>query len=85
MKIILIILLLFGFFAPQSQREWIMYPNPAKDHITIETVDGVMPKYVKFYDMNGRLVLKVATEGRTLVRIEFHLKPGSYIVNLEDN
>jgi hypothetical protein len=62
-----------------------MYPNPAKDHVTIEMTDGVMPKYVKFYDINGKVVLRVATEGRLIIRINFHLMSGRYIVNLEDN
>ena len=77
-------MLFLGFFAPQSQKEWIMYPNPAKDHLTVEIKDTIVPKYIKIYDMNGRLMQIEPTWGRNVVRFDLHLKRGSYIVNLEE-
>jgi hypothetical protein len=70
--------------APLKDVEWYMYPNPARDHVTIEVKEGVLPKYVKIYDMNGRLVQKELTQGKMTVRIELRLKRGNYIVKLED-
>lgn len=84
MKIFLVILFSLCFFAPQGQREWTMYPNPAKDHLTVEIKAGEMPKYIKIYDMNGRLVQIEETRGSNVVRFNLHLKSGSYVVNLED-
>lgn len=73
-----------GLFATKDTSDWIMYPNPAKDHVTIEVKEGVLPKYVKIYDTNGRLVQKVFTEGRMIIRVELRLRSGSYIIYLED-
>jgi hypothetical protein len=61
-----------------------MYPNPARDHLTIEIKGGEITKYIKIYDMNGRLVQIEATMGRNVVRFNLHLKTGRYVVNLED-
>jgi hypothetical protein len=84
MKIVLFILFTLAVFAPQKDVEWRMYPNPAKDHITIEIKEGVLPKYVNIYDMNGRLVQKKLTKGQMTVVVGLSLKPGSYIVKLEE-
>ena len=83
MKIFLVILFSLFFFAPQST-SWTMYPNPAKDHLTIEIKGDDVPKYIKIYDMNGRLVQKEETRGSNVVRINLHLKAGRYVVNIED-
>ena len=83
MKTILIILFGLGFFAPQSINDWTMYPNPARDHITIKTNEGELLPYVKIYDMQGRLrqTFTIGT-GQMSVQINFHLSPGKYIVYL---
>jgi hypothetical protein len=84
MKIFLFILFTLAVFTPIKDVEWRMYPNPAKDHITIEVKEGVLPKYVKIYDMNGKLVQKDLIQGKMMVRVELNLRPGNYIVKLED-
>ena len=84
MKIFIFILFTLGVFVPQSTREWSMYPNPAKDHIIVEVQDGVLPKYIVIYNMNGVLVQKEFVEGQMSVMIQLRLRPGMYIVYLED-
>jgi hypothetical protein len=76
MKIFLFILFTLAVFTPIKDVEWRMYPNPAKE--------GVLPKYVKIYDMNGKLVQKDLIQGKMMVRVELNLRPGNYIVKLED-
>jgi hypothetical protein len=84
MKIVLFILFTLAVFAPTKDVEWKMYPNPAKDHITIEIKDGDFAKYVNIYNMNGILVQKEFIKGQSVIRVELHLRPGSYIVKLEE-
>jgi hypothetical protein len=84
MKIFLGILLFLSLCALDVQTEWTMYPNPAKDHLIVEIKEGKVPKYIKIYDMNGRLMQIEPTWGRNTVRFYLHLKRGSYVVNLED-
>jgi Secretion system C-terminal sorting domain len=84
MKIITVILFSLFLFAPQSERVWTMYPNPARDHVTIDIKDGELAKYIKIYDMNGRLVQEESIDGRALIQMNLHLRPGSYVVFLED-
>ena len=83
MKIIIIILFGLGFFAPQSINDWTMYPNPAKDHITLKVNEGELLQYVKIYDMQGRLrqTFTIVT-GQMSVQISLHLSPGEYVVYL---
>ena len=83
MKIIIIILFGLGFFAPQSINDWTMYPNPAKDHITLKVNEGELLQYVKIYDMYGRFVevFNIGTV-QTSVQISLHLSPGKYVVYL---
>lgn len=77
---ILLFLLLCSF-----KGDWVMYPNPARDHITLEAAEGVLPPYVYIYDMQGRLALKkfIGTDTE-LVVVEFNLPQGTYIVYLKE-
>ena len=86
MKVVLFIILFsLCLFAPKSTDEWTMYPNPCKTYFNIETKTGILPAYIKIYDMNGRKVLeKHIGEEQMFVRIEIMFRPGSYIVYLED-
>lgn len=61
-----------------------MYPNPARDHITLKALQGVLDPWVRIYDMRGvRVFEKYIGKEMTEVTIEFNLKQGMYIVNLE--
>jgi hypothetical protein len=83
MKIILTIsFLMFILFGTS---DWSMYPNPAKDHFTVEAEDGELLPYVRIYDMQGRLMQQeyIGT-GVSSKLIYIHLKPGKYIVYLDD-
>ena len=83
MKIIIVILFGLGFFVPQSVSDWTMYPNPARDHITIKTDEGELLPYVKIYDMQGRLRDEVYIgTGQMSVYINLRLPSGKYIVYL---
>jgi hypothetical protein len=62
-----------------------MYPNPAKDHFTVEVQEGFLPQYIEIYDMNGKLVHReLIGKGVTSKMIYVHLKAGAYVVYLED-
>jgi Secretion system C-terminal sorting domain len=81
MKIILGILLFCSSFFVTG--DWTMYPNPARDHITIKTDEGELLPYVKIYDMQGRLrdEIYIGT-GQMSVEINLRLPSGKYIVYL---
>jgi hypothetical protein len=83
--LILFIVICSCFLFAQDKRGWTMYPNPAHDHITIESLDNTLPPIVKIYDFNGRLVLEknIGRENHS-VEIELNLRPGTYIVTMED-
>lgn len=57
-----------------------IYPNPAKNNITITTTKNEKNHIIYFYDMTGREVMKFETElGQTILDITT-LKEGTYIV-----
>lgn len=85
MRFILIILLFLFSLISRSSSDWRMYPNPAKDHVTVEVTDGELPQYFRIYNMQGECVAeKYIGKGMMALRIEIHLRPGMYIVYLED-
>ena len=64
---------------------WIINPNPAKTYFTIKLVSGVLPSYVKIYNMNDKLVLqKYIGNGVTSIVINIHLNIGKYVVCLDN-
>ena len=84
MKKALVGILLFLFLCSFTG-EWVMYPNPARDHITLEATEGVLPAYVYIYDLQGRLALKkfIGTD-LEIAYVEFSLPKGTYVVYLKD-
>ena len=85
MKVFIFILFSLGVFAPQSKSDWIMYPNPARDYFNISTTKDELLPYVKIFDMKGILVKEVFIgKEQTFVRIDINLRPGTYIVYMED-
>lgn len=85
MRIALFVLffLLCSFIPNSKGGDWIMYPNPANDHVFIKSLEGTLLPYVNIYNMNG---VKVFTEyigaEQTEVKLDLDLSTGSYIVFL---
>jgi hypothetical protein len=67
--------------------EYIAYPNPIRSdgNLTIESTSGYLPRIVKVYDMNGRLVMRkdVGNYNKSIVISFLRLKHGSYIIVLD--
>ena len=85
MKIFIFILFSLGVFAPQSKNDWTIYPNPARTYFNISTMAEELLPYVKIFNMQGLLVQEeFIGRGQTLVCIVIHMKPGTYIVYMED-
>jgi hypothetical protein len=86
MKVILFILFSLDVFAPRSVSDWKIYPNPAKTYFNISVSEGTLPAWVRVYDRQGRIVLlRHIEKNQTLVKININLKPGVYIVYLDNN
>jgi hypothetical protein len=85
MKLIIVLVLVAFLGFSDTNTDWMMYPNPAKEYVNIHANSGTLPRFIRIYDNNGRLVLKrdIGKE-QTNVRIDLSLKPGTYIVKLED-
>ncbi len=63
--------------------DWNIYPNPAKDLITIYTSVALEAKY-EITDMPGRSLLKGNMSGGTQTIDVKSLSPGTYIISLYD-
>ena len=59
-----------------------VYPNPASDYITLKMEDASAPiRYVRLYDLAGRLVRSVDQLNARDLRIDLHsLSAGSYLL-----
>ena len=58
-KLLVILLLLFATVCvadTTGNDNWYMYPNPARDHITLKALDGFLAPWVRIYDMTGNMV-----------------------------
>jgi hypothetical protein len=53
--------------APQPQPEVKIYPNPARDFITIEDMEGQYTE-IMLMDLSGRVILKENISGRQLIK-----------------
>ncbi|MBB4805608.1 hypothetical protein HNP38_000880 [Chryseobacterium defluvii] len=66
--------------AEAKQKETSLYPNPARDFVTIKTESKIIK--VEIFDVAGRKVQANLDGDKLDVR---NLAPGSYIVNIETN
>jgi len=61
----------------QPAASWRLYPNPANDHIVLETAPGSGPLHVRLHGCSGQLIRKLLTENdRTLLNLP--KDPGIY-------
>lgn len=61
--------------------EWKIYPNPAQEHITIESNEHQKIKYIHLLDVNGKII-KTVTENFEKVNIS-NLSSGNYILYIK--
>ena len=63
--------------------KFVIYPNPAKDHINIDMGSNlVMPETVTICDMSGSILLeKIITKDMRFLHIPLDLVDGMYICN----
>lgn len=61
---------------------WLVSPNPAKDHLIIESRTWKGDYHALLYDAQGRLVLAKTLNGQSIVR--FNLPAGLYVLRLEE-
>jgi Secretion system C-terminal sorting domain/Beta-propeller repeat len=62
----------------------LLYPNPAKDWLYIETTSGNSIREVKVYDLTGRMVLTGSSNSGMLFQLNMsNLPEGTYIVKLD--
>lgn len=60
-----------------------IYPNPAKDFLTIENIDRNLN--LKIYDVSGKLIYETLTSGKS-VRVDIsHFQKGQYILMIENS
>jgi cellobiose epimerase len=61
-----------------------VYPNPSRDHITIEAISSSADFVVELFAMDGRRVYHSAGTARNRVRIDIaHLENGLYILRID--
>jgi len=61
-----------------------LYPNPAKDYVTIETGANVTGGWLRIVDITGREVTKLQISTSHFLLHTSHLSAGVYIVTLND-
>lgn len=62
--------------------DFMIYPNPAENTVTVKSNDGVVPENIIFYNLQGNKVLKNnPKQSVTTIDIE-NLKPGIYIIEI---
>src|SRR5690554_3052709 len=62
--------------------DFMIYPNPAENTVTVKSNDGVVPENIIFYNLQGNKVLKNnPKQPATTIDIE-NLKPGIYIIEI---
>lgn len=65
--------------------DFMIYPNPAENTVTVKSNDGVVPENIIFYNLQGNKVLKNnPKQSATTIDIE-NLKPGIYIIQINLN
>ena len=85
MRFILAILFVAFLSFQGDKSDWIMYPNPARDHFFVEVKDGTLQRYLRIYDMQGRLLqTEYIGSEQKIVRIDVDLPSGMYVVKMED-
>ncbi|MGE5406342.1 MAG: T9SS type A sorting domain-containing protein [Methanosarcina sp.] len=70
--------------ASTQDPEILIYPNPAKDYITISNAQAAnQNSVIKIYNLSGRLYLQNTLNSHITQRVAFNLDPGIYILHLE--
>jgi hypothetical protein len=67
-----------GTYTEINSNDFMLYPNPARDHFSILTDENVL---VKIYSVNSTLVLTTQTSGKELISIN-GLSTGLYIAKI---
>ncbi len=66
-----------------QETEYILYPNPVKDHIIIDAKTKKNWKAeLRIFDLSGKCVLQQDIEAYDAYRVNLSLKEGSYIIQL---
>jgi hypothetical protein len=73
-----------GLDAPQADKQLFVYPNPARDYLTLETANEATGSPFIIYDQSGRRVGMGLISGNPTTISIGHLNPGVYYVLLGD-
>ncbi len=66
-----------------QEAEYVLYPNPVKDHIIIDAKDQKNWRAeLRIFDLSGNCLLHKDIQGYDAYRINLNLKPGNYIMHL---
>ena len=67
----------------QAEKKYVVYPNPANDHITIESLDHKVSKInVSIYTLEGKKLSEMKVKSSTPISIKGVLNPGVYIAKI---
>jgi hypothetical protein len=59
-----------------------IYPNPAKSNLSIELPENIVQ--LSIMDYSGKAIRTIPVNGKRLIRTDLNLKPGIYIVKIEN-
>jgi hypothetical protein len=66
-----------------QEADYVLYPNPVKDHIIIDAKDQKNWRAeLRIFDLSGNCLLRKDIQGYDAYRINLNLKPGNYIMHL---
>lgn len=72
-----------GFSSLSNSGKCTVFPNPAKDHITIRS--GFLFRNIEIYNLNGQRVFYSRNEESDFSNLDLHLTSGIYLLRISNN